>query len=330
MKAHKSECESVADIMQRVSHADLLAHYLCITSLPVCINSPLRKDSHPSFFIYSPDGEKVLYRDYATGDKGDIYSLLKKKDNITFSDLLHKIASEKVFQKKEATFTNTLSQGKKFTKTTRELRVRVRDWQQHDIAYWEQYGISLKWLKYAEVYPISHKIIYKGGQRFVFHAAKYAYVFVERKENLVSLKVYQPEVDDRRRKWDNSNDGSVVGLWTKVFSKGVTSDKVVICSSLKDSLCLWANTGIPAIYVQSETTGLSQTAQDVLRSRFKHIFICFDNDAPGLLDGEELALKTGFKNVVLPYFPEGKDVSDLYKARGKEEFINIVKPLFDI
>ena len=327
MKANRSECESVAEIMKRVSHADLLSHYLGITSLPVLINSPLRKDSHPSFFIYSPDGEKVLYKDYATGDKGDIYSLLKKKDNVTFSDLLHKIASEKVFQKKEATFTNTSSQDKKFTKTTRELRVRIRDWQQHDIAYWEQYGISLKWLKYAEVYPISHKIIYKNGERFVFHAAKYAYVFVERKENLVSLKVYQPLIEDKRRKWDNSNDGSVVGLWTKVPQTG---EKLVICSSLKDSLCLWANTGIPAIYVQSETTGLSNTAQEVLKSRFKHIFICFDNDAPGLLDGEELALKTGFKNVVLPYFSEGKDVSDLYKARGKEEFIKIVKPLFDI
>ena len=327
MKANKSECESVADIMQRVSHADLLAHYLGITSLPVCINSPLRKDSHPSFFIYSPDGEKVLYRDYATGDKGDIYSLLKKKDNITFSDLLHKIASEKVFHKKEGTFINTSSQGKKFTKTTRELRVRIRDWQPHDIAYWNSYGISLEWLRYAEVYPISHKIIYKGSQRYVFHAAKYAYVFVERKENRISLKIYQPYAEDKRRKWDNSNDGSVVGLWTKVPQTG---EKLVICSSLKDSLCLWANTGIPAIYVQSETTGLSNTAQEVLRNRFKHIFICFDNDAPGLLDGEELSLKTGFKNIVLPYFSEGKDIADLYKAKGKEEFIKIVKPLFDI
>jgi hypothetical protein len=327
MKAKPSECESVQDIMKRVSHADLLSHYFGINSLPVLINSPLRADAHPSFFIYSPDGEKVLYRDYATGDKGDIYSLLKNKDNITFSQLLRRIASEKAFQKKEGTFINISSQGKKFTKTTRELRVKTRDWQPHDIAYWESYGISLCWLKYAEVYPISHKIIYKNGQRYVFHAAKYAYVFVERKENNVSLKIYQPCVEDKRRKWDNSNDGSVVGLWTKVPSIG---DRLVICSSLKDALCLWANTGIPSIYVQSETTGLSQTAQEALKGRFKHIFICFDNDAPGLLDSEELALRTGFKNVVLPYFEEGKDVSDLYKAKGKEEFIKIVKPLFDI
>ena len=330
MKARSSDNESVAEVMERVSHADLLSHYLGINSLPVLVNSPLRKDNHPSFFIYSPDGSKVLYRDYATGDKGDIYSLLEHRDNLTFSQLIRKIASEKKFFRKtsSAPFQVTPSQGKHFApRVPRELKVCVREWKDYDIVWWNQWGISLQWLKYAEVYPISHKIVYKGGERYVFHAAKYAYVFVERKQDNISLKVYQPEVTDKRRKWDTSNDGSVVGLWTKVPQTG---DKLVICSSLKDALCLWANTGIPAIYVQSETTGLSQTALEVLRNRFRHIFICFDNDAPGLLDGEELALKTGFRNIVLPYFTEGKDISDYYKARGKEEFIRVIKPLFDI
>ena len=330
MKARKSDTESVAEIMKRVSHADLLSHYLGIDSLPVLINSPLRSDEHPSFFIYSPDGSKVLYKDYATGDSGDIYSLLEHKENLTFSQLLRKIASEKKFQKiSDSSINNTPSSGKKFviSRGNRRLAVKIRKWESHDIAWWEQWGISLSWLKFAEVYPISHKIIYKDDQRLVFHAAKYAYVFVERKEDKVSLKVYQPEVVDKRRKWDNSNDGSVVGLWTKVPQNG---DRLVICSSLKDALCLWANTGIPAIYVQSETTGLSATAQEVLKERFRDIFICFDNDAPGLLDGEELALKTGFRNIVLPYFAEGKDISDFFKAKGKEEFIRVIKPLFNI
>ena len=65
-------------------------------------------------------------------------------------------------------------------------------------------------------------------------------------------------------------------------------------------------------------------------SRFKNIFICFDNDLPGLLDGQNFESATGFRNVVLPAFPEGKDLSDFYKARGKEEFIRVIKPLFDI
>ena len=330
MKANKSDSESVHEVMARVSHAELLSHYLGINSLPVLISSPLRAgDVHPSFYIYSPDGTRVLYKDYATGDKGDIYSLLETKDNLTFSQLIRRISDDKRFFKGiEGNFNVTASQGKKFApRVSRELKVKVREWRDYDIAYWKSFGISLEWLKYAEVYPISHKIIYKGGERYVFHAAKLAYVFVERKENTVSLKTYQPEVRDRRRKWDNSNDGSVVGLWTKVPNNG---DKLVICSSLKDALCLWSNTGIPAIYVQSETTGLSQTAQEVLKKRFKHIFICFDNDLPGLLDGQNLEMATGFKNIVLPAFSEGKDIADFYKARGKEEFIRVIKPLFDI
>ena len=330
MKANKSDIESVQDVMSRVSHADLLSYYLGIDSLPVLINSPLRSDTHPSFFIYSPDGSKVLYRDYATGDRGDIYSLLKNKENISFSQLIRKIAADKRLLKKssEGGFTVTPASGKKFApRVLRDLKVKVRHWQLYDIEWWKQWGISLEWLKYAEVYPISHKIVYKGDERYVIHAAKYAYVFVERKEDNISLKVYQPEVKDKRWKWDTSNNGSVVGLWTKVPETG---DRIVICSSLKDALCLWANTGIPAIYVQSETTGLSQTAQEVLRRRFRNVFICFDNDAPGLIDGEELSLRTGFRNIVLPHFEGGKDISDLFRTKGKEEFIKIIKPLFDI
>ena len=326
MKARESVQESVQDVMKRVSHADLLSHYLHINSLPVLINSPLRNDKHPSFFIYSPDGTKVLYTDYATGEKGDIYSLLTRQRNMSFAQLMRLIASEKAFIKRDSTgkIDSTPSQGKKFEKSNIDLRVTVREWKDYDISYWESYGIPLKWLKFAEVYPISHKIIYKNGERYVFHTAKLAYAFVERKEGIVSIKIYQPY--SKQFKWTTSNNGSVVGLWTKIPPKG---NRLVICSSLKDALCLWCNIGIPAVYVQSETTGLSQTAQEVLKQRFKHIFICFDNDAPGLIDGEDLAMKTGFKNIVLPHFPEGKDISDLYHAKGKEEFINIVKPLFD-
>lgn len=326
MKARHSDCESVSEVMERVSQADLLSHYLGIDTLPALVNSPLRNDHHPSFFIYSPDGNKVFYRDYATGDVGDIYSLLQKQKSMSFAELIRSISSEKVFQKSSLTLNP--SKANRFPKKSpSDLRVKIRDWEDYDIAYWESYGISLKWLKYVEVYPISHKIIYKDNQRYVFHAAKYAYVFVERKEGKVSLKVYQPKVKDKTKKWMNSNDASVVGLWAKIPQTG---NQLAICSSLKDALCLWANTGIPAIYVQSETTGLSQTAQEVLRKRYKHIYICFDNDEPGLRDGEKLSAETGFDNVVLPKFSEGKDISDLYKAKGKEVFISIVKPLFSI
>ena len=324
MKANRSECESVQGIMERVSHYDLLSHYLGVTKLPVLINSPLREDSNPSFYIYSPRGtDKVRYKDYATGERGDIYSLLQRQKGVTFSQLMHEISEEKSFATMPS---QTVHREHHYSSGDQTIiRVKVREWQQHDVEYWESYGISLPWLKFAEVYPISHEIVYKEGQRYVFHAAKYAYVFVERKEGNISLKVYQPLVKDKRRKWHSSNDGSVVGLWTKVPPSG---EKLCICSSLKDSLCLWANIGIPCIYVQSENTKMSNTAISVLKSRFKHIYICLDNDNPGLRGAEQLASETGFQNVILPQFEEGKDIADLYHARGKEEFIRIMKPLY--
>jgi hypothetical protein len=321
MKARNSERESVNEVKQRVSQTALLQRYLGVESLPALICSPLRADRHPSFFIYSPDGNKVLYQDYATGDHGDIFDLLKIRLNLSFAELIHEITRDKQLGNISISTIN-----KRYNKphTPVDIKVKIRGWEQRDIDYWKSYGISLKWLQYAEVYPISHKIIYKDGQRYAFHAAKLAYAFVERKEDKVSIKVYQPL--SKRFKWTSSNNGSVIGLWTKLPQRG---NKVVICSSLKDALCLWANTGIPAIYLQSETTTMSATAQSVLKSKFKRIYICFDNDPPGLADARSLSSTTGFHNVILPQFPQGKDISDLYKALGKEEFLKIINPLFN-
>lgn len=329
MKANKSDCETVQEMIKGISQMKVFSHYLGISSLPVVISSPLRSDdTHPSFFIYSPDGKRVLYKDYATGDWGDIYSLLCKLKGISLEKLVYSLslnqdlASDKEIGETEEKIS---SKPEQTAKPKSEIRVKVREWTKADIAYWNTYGITLQWLKYADVHPISHKIVYKDSQRYVFPAARLAYVFVERKEGNVSFKIYQPL--SKHYKWRTNNDGSVVGLWTKIPKSG---EKLVICSSLKDALCLWIHTGIPAVYVQSETTGMSDTAIEVLKSRYKHIFICFDNDAPGLKDGVELSSHTGFTNIILPQFEGGKDISDLYKTVGKEKFISIVKPLFDI
>ena len=162
-------------------------------------------------------------------------------------------------------------------------------------------------------------------KKYIFGAEKYAYAFVERKEGKVTLKIYQPFAEPRN-KWSNKHDKSVISLWTKIPKKG---EKVVICSSLKDALCFWANTGIPALAVQGEGYPISNTAISELKSRFSHVFILFDNDATGLDDGWKLSAETGFTNLVLPPFEGGKDVSDLYKAVGKEKFLEIIRETFE-
>ena len=312
----------------KISDADILSKYLGITQIPCVIQSPLRSDNRPSFGLYSPDGTHINYIDFGTKDKGTTLTLLSKMWNTDTYNTIKKINDEIGLISNSSSGIITLNKSnnrvvvKKSVNT--DLKCKIREWKDYDIKYWESYGISLKWLKLAEVYPISHKIIVKNNHSYVFKADKYAYAYVEHKEGKVTLKIYQPF--NKKYKWSNKHDKSVISLWTKVPEYG---DKLCICSSLKDALCLWANTAIPSLSIQGEGYSMSKTAIDELKRRYKKVYILLDNDITGLLDGVKLAEETGFTNIILPQFEGGKDVSDLMKAKGKEAFLKIILPLFN-
>lgn len=319
---------SFEEVRKKVSDAALVWFYLGVRSIPCFIQSPLRQDRRPSFGLYSVDGKRIYYTDLATGERGGMYDLLSKMWHCSYNEVLSNIQRDFLSSSGEANM-NLLSAPRNtheiISHSPSQIDVKVREWRQYDIDYWASYGVSLDWLKYAEVYPISHKIVTKDGITSTFGADKLAYAFVEHKEGKVTLKIYQP-LNDRGFKWANTHDRSVVSLWTKIPETG---DKVVICSSLKDALCFWANTGIPALALQGEGYGMSETAIAELKRRYKEIYILFDNDKAGIKDSKKLAEMTGFINLTLPQFSGGKDVSDLMKCKGKEEFLKTIKKLFE-
>lgn len=309
-----------------LTQADIAAYYLNIKSIPSLIHSPLRKDIKPSFALYCPSGTEVNFKDFSTGESGTIWTLLTKMWNCSISEAVAKVYND-LGNKSYSTKINTSNLGIRSCKINSniDLQCKVREWRNYDLEYWESYGISLEWLKYADVYPISHKIIIKDDKSYTFGADKYAYAYVEFKEGRTTLKIYQP-FNKNGYKWSNRHDKSVISLWTKVPKEG---KKICICASLKDALCLWANTGIPALATQGEGYGISNTAINELRRRFTKVYICFDNDDTGLKDGVHLANKTGFINIVLPKFKGGKDISDLYKVlNNKEQFKQMILKLF--
>lgn len=329
MIANGEASVSIEDILYKVSEADIIAYYLNIHTIPCVINSPLREDKNPSFGIYSPDGVKVYYTDLSTRDRGGIFDLLGNLWHCNFKEVLHRVSNDLKYIQKSTNLrgiTQSINSVKSYNsyKSTTELQCKIRDWKEYDLEYWGSYGISIEWLKYAEVYPISHKIIIKNNQKYVLPTDKYAYAYIERKEDKVTIKIYQP-FNKNGYKWSNKHDSSVISLWTKIPKSGKI---VCICSSVKDALCLWANTGIPSIAIQGEGYKMSDTAITELKKRFKTIFVCLDNDPPGILDAQKLTKETGFTNIILPKFEGGKDISDLYKSVGKEHFIKTIKSLF--
>lgn len=327
MISHGKPSLTVDDVRAVTTDAAVASHYLYVNSIPTKINSPYRRDDKPSLGLYSFDGEKIMFKDFGTNEGGDIYTLLSKMWNIDRHKVYEKVYKDMAGNRTIGSFRrkNTYKSAR-ITTTQSELEVKTRDWEPHDIEFWKSFGISLPWLRYADVYPISHKIITKGNDRMVFCADKYAYAYVEHKEGKTTLKIYQP-YNTQGFKWSSKHDRSVISLWTKVPQ---TADRLCICSSLKDALCLSANTGIPAIATQGEGYSMSESAIKSLKERYGHIYIMFDNDEAGLIDGVKLAKETGFTNLILPKIQGAKDISDLYKVlNNKQQFKNIILNIFN-
>lgn len=317
---------SKAEVFAKFSETQVLSKvFPQITHIPCRINSPLRVDKHPSFSIYMGSNNHIYYKDFGdSSEKGSLLDLLCKYWNCTFSQCLDKICAIMIDAKcDDLTVRPTIKTlTRKDVSQNTKIQVVVRPWQDYDIEYWKNYGIELKWLKYAKVSPISYKIITKKdpetgkSKRYIFPADKLAYVYQEKKDGKLQIKIYQPK-NTKGFKWCSSMDGSVISLWTRVPETG---DRIVICSSLKDALCLSCQLGIPAIAPQGEGYNISESACKELRRRYKKVFICFDTDEAGKKDAEALAKKTGFINVV-PDLGKQKDLSDYYKSlKNKEEF----------
>lgn len=316
-KGRKS-LEPLPDISE-IKDIDLVRHYLGITKVPCLINSPLREDSKPSFALYSPNNLEINYKDFSTGDGGNIVTLLSKIWNCSIYSTKLKIHQDYIDGGLKIENNQPVN-----LENNSEIQCKIREWRNYDIKYWNSFGVSLDILKFADIYPISHKIIIKDNRKHLFVADKYAYVFVERKENNISLKIYQP-FNTNGYKWTNKQDKSVLNLWTKLPNYG---DKICICASVKDALCLWNNIKIPSIALQGEGFPISKTAINELKKRFKSVYICLDNDNPGIAYSTALSEETGFTNIILPKFQNGKDISDLYKEKGLKDFIQITTNLF--
>lgn len=339
---------SVTELFEKYSEVQILtAVFPEITSIPCKICSPFRADNNPSFSIYLGDDKHIRFKDFGDStSKGSLLDLLCRLWNCSFNQVFDKILE--VMAKHEGSDVSVKSKQIK-TLTRKEsseltkIQVAVRPWKDYDYEYWASYGIEKQWLKYMEVIPISHKIVYKKDKetglerKYIFPTSKYTYCYVERKDNKVSLKIYSPF--SKTHKWCSKMDASVISLWTKVPEYG---DKIIIASSVKDALAISCNLHIPTIAPQGEGYNLSNTAVKELKRRYKKVFISFDGDNAGKEDAEKLSQKTGFSIIPCPtlktpvvdreevtkLIKEGlekkskaKDWSDIFLYFGKERFV---------
>ena len=322
-------------ILSKVSDVELAAFYIeSLSQIPDVISSPLRKDVHPSFRVYSPDGTKVRWYDYVTGETGGMIDFIMKRYNCSFQDALLRINKDIVsFRSNRIQVTESVPTGKKLRIKAEnpdfQIRTQMRDWEPYDFEYWASYGVPKEWLLHADIYPVGYIfVISETGFTRTVKADKFAYTFIERKDGKCTEKVYQP-FNKEGYKWRSGHDRSVWDLWTKLPKTG---DRVIITSSRKDALCLWAQTGIPSVSLQGEAMGVKPQVLQELKDRFKEVFVLFDNDQHkeknyGRLDGERLSRQYGIYQIEIPSIYDCKDPSDLYHQFGGDVVRKVIYQL---
>lgn len=323
MVARGSDSTSIEKVNDLYSDFDIAHKYLGITCVPEVINSPLRQDNNPSLGLFiNSKTNSLWFKDFGSGEGGSLYDLLAKMWNVS-KDKVYK----RILEDMPAPAPMRKHGVKVYRKSAGKVEVRVREWRDYDIAYWNSYGISLPWLKFGEIYPISHIILTKNGHSYPIPAEKYAYVYVERKDGIVSFKIYQPY--SKEYKWMSKHDSSVWDLWTKIPEKG---DKLIITSSRKDALAIWSNTGIPALSLQGEGYIPKEHVVQQLKDRYNKVYVLYDNDFQseenhGRMYGKMIAERFNVTQIEIPEKWESKDPSDLVKNHGREVLRGVIYEL---
>jgi hypothetical protein len=317
-KCKQSIC--LDDILNKVSEVDILNHYLGVSTLPILINSPFRQDKNPSVSIFINNNNNVIFKDFGTHKSYNIWSFLEEYWCCTHEDVLLRLYKD-IDKIKSISGTLKIQTSKKYVHNSSVLNVTIREWYDYDLEYWDSYGISKEWLKFGRIYPISQ--IFINNNRFP--AEKHAYVYIEKKDGNITMKVYQPF--STRMKWLSKHDNSVWDLWDRLPKKG---NKLIITSSRKDALCIWSNTGIPSISLQGEGYIPKEHVVQQLKDRFNLIYVLYDNDFNsdinnGRIFGQSLANKFGLKQIEIPTEWKCKDTSDLCFKWGR----NVVKQVIE-
>lgn len=298
-------------------------------SLNGTIKSPLKHEKRASFGFFLGDNNEILFKDFRLGG-GDCVKFVQLKYSLNYNEALIKIAKDfslddyfiisdkTVITSKRQVVQNKYDLLKDVVKL--QLKKRTRKWENYDLKFWGDFGITEKTLLKYNVVAIDYFFM----NDHILKADKYAYCFIEHKDGYETYKIYQPFND--KYKWINNHNDSVWQGWSQLPETG---DSLLLTKSLKDVMSLHENFNIPAVSMQAESIKPKITVLNELKKRFDTIYLFYDNDYDkevnwGQKYAKVLSNEYDLDNVFIPSNYKVKDYSDSIKKYGVKITNNIL------
>tara|TARA_R100001480_G_scaffold59854_2_gene72556 strand:- start:60 stop:1034 length:975 start_codon:yes stop_codon:yes gene_type:complete len=274
-------------------------------------------DSVPSMCIYVNKQKREYYfKDFSTGKYGNKINLVQELFKMNFSDAVTKlIADYNKFIKSGGSIINNVKPAAKWEISY----IHKRDWTKSDAQYWMQYRIGKKTLTYFNVFPIEYYDMSKNDNGTISSLkieGEAIYGYYNKAD--VCFKIYQPHKS--RHKFHKISN-YIQGLDQLNYDQRL----LVICSSLKDAMCLRAlNFSLEVLAPDSENTMIKPHVILNLQSKYEYIITLFDNDKAGLKAMKKYKDAYSIDGVTLPL---SKDLSDSVREHGYDKVRKTLGPL---
>lgn len=338
-------------IYQQIGCVNLFNKYFGTFDYSTAYHSRLRQDNKKSTGFYVQEakynkqgkvisGGKVIYNDLTTGKKYNAISFVMALFKLDFYNALQRIAFDfKLTGDPNIKPVLQVVQPPPI-KETKHFSITTKPFTKADLKFWQQFGITKQELINNNIYSV-YSVKVKTFTIFTEpDELKFAYLFKNDK-GVGYVKIYTPYSE--QWKWA----GNVpLNLPFGLHSLPVNSDSLIITKSVKD--CLLLRKWFPdCIGLQNESpSSITKETIKALKRCYKHIYIWFDFDRPGLSAANYYYKKHGF----IPIFTlpikqnvwrqltkakqQGiKDPSDFVKQYGLplfEQYLKHIKLLNDL
>lgn len=306
-------------ILQQVPQEHIMERFLGVPVATKLFCSPLREDQKPtcSYFWVR---DKLIYKDFGTGEREDCFGVVQRKYNIGFYEALKVISDEFKLdgtsggESGHRQLIGPIHLDRHHDTSQKVIAIKKERWQKRDIAYWKSYNIGEKLLSEYSVCRAEHVFV---GDKIVASYTDgdpcYAYYFGNGR-----YKVYFPKRDIYRF---IGNTNCLQGA-LQLKPNGT----IIITKSLKDVMCL-RSIGYEAVAPQSENTKLNEDILKKLESRYKKIFLLYDNDKAGRVGASFYVSTPSITIIEVPESSGHKDISDYMQSEGVSDTTKLIKQL---
>ena len=270
----------------------------------VKISSIFRTERTPSMVVFCDKNTgDYKFKDFSSGIGGSAYDLVCKKFDLPYSAALFKIMNDYTLAKIKGYSPIEVVPENSYVVED----YAIRTWIENDAIFWKQFGISRIILEKYNVKPLKSYTMSNGLKTHYFEPKILCYGYFSLTGTL--YKIYSPKSPKKKFYKVAEHVQGIEQLQYK-------SDVLVICSSLKDAMCLDAmGFNLEVVAPDSENTTIKAHYIDLFKFKYKKIITLFDNDEAGIKAIERYKQEFGINGC---FYPTAKDISDAVARDGIE------------